>query len=98
MSEQIQLTTEQEKQLQDLKVVLNALASIHHKMQYRISCFAEEFQQHMIDIGVLMSFHQDVQKKVYELEPPVEQEKKEQKPYVMDLTHVKGESVESVHG
>lgn len=86
----MELNDTQKQELENLKVVQYALADAHFKLSNRVHYLPEEFDQALKTIGVLVSFHGDVTKKVEELEPPKpKEEPKAQKPYVMDITNVK---------
>lgn len=81
------LSDDQKKELENLKIVQMALADAHFKLSNRVQYLPEEFDQALKTIGVLVSFHMDITKKVHEIEPPPpKEEQKPQKPYVMDIT------------
>lgn len=80
------LTEEESKNLENLKLVQYALADAHFKLTTRVQYLPEEFDQAMRTIGVLVSFHTDITKKVEEIEPPKpKDEEPPQKPYIMDV-------------
>lgn len=82
------LTEEESKNLENLKLVQYALADAHFKLTTRVQYLPEDFDQAIRTIGVLVSFHTDITKKVEEIESPKpkdEEGEKPKKPYIMDV-------------
>lgn len=86
-----ELTEQEKKDLESLRIVQFALADSHFKLTTRVQYLPEEFEQATKNISVLVSLHADVTKKINEIDPPATKAEEPKKPYIMDLSHVKAE-------
>ncbi|WP_413581088.1 hypothetical protein [Bdellovibrio sp. HCB288] len=78
--------------LNQKKATHDYLASAIQILTTRVQFFHEEFEGVYTLVNFLRNFKAQVLAEIHEIEPPKEGEV--QKPYLMDLSHVKGEGKE----
>jgi hypothetical protein len=82
-----ELTEDQKKRLMHLKLAHDYYATAIELIEIRCTFRVEEFQGVANTVAFLRNLLGQCKADIYELEPPVE--KAPEKPYNMDLTHVK---------
>lgn len=91
MSENTNQTMSQDEMLKHKKIAHDYYASAIQVLTTRVQFFHEEFEGIFQTVQFLRNIRDQIKKEIEEIEPPTKKTEEKAKPYVMDLTHVKGE-------
>lgn len=89
------LTEEQKNELNQKKAAHDYLATAINIITTRVHFYVEEFEGTWQTVSFLKNMLAQIKADIEKIEPPKPIEP--QKPYIMDLSHVKGEETKEAH-